>query len=159
MKAHHWILVLAISTAANTAFAQAPATKPPIGVPADAKPFNGKWYRVYLEKVPWHRAREKCTALGGQLAIVPDEPTWEFLTNLSPAILWLGATDERTEGVWLWVDGTPMTFTAWHDRQPDNMGGNEHYIVSYQKRWNDVPKHGNFGPYHAGGFICEWKAK
>jgi hypothetical protein len=48
MKAHHWILILAISAAVNTAFAQAPATKPPIGVPADAKPFNGKWYRVYL---------------------------------------------------------------------------------------------------------------
>jgi len=88
-------------------YGQSPTpTKPPVGIPADATLFNGKWYRVYIERVPWTRAKEKCKGLGGQLAVVPDEQTWDFLKSRSPAALWLGGTDEETEGVWKWVDGT-----------------------------------------------------
>lgn len=154
------LILVAFAAALGSASAQQPAQpKPPIGVPADAKQFNGKWYRVYLERLPWNRAKERCVAVGGQFAIVPDESTWAFIKSLSPADLWLGGTDEATEGIWKWVDGTPLTFTAWLGAGPDNSGGNENYIVTRTKGWNDVPKHGNFGAFHAVGFICEWKAK
>ena len=142
---------------AATAAAQVP--KPPVGVPADAKHFNGKWYKVVPDKVPWHTAKQKAAAMRGQLAVVPDEATWDFLKNLTPASVWLGATDEKTEGVWEWADGTPFKFTAWWDKQPDNTSGEEHYIATWEKKWNDVPKSGAFGQYKVTGYIVEWRDK
>lgn len=142
-----------------TAIAAPPVPKPPVGVPADAKFFNGKWYRVYLEKVPWPAARDKCKALGGQLVTVPDAPTWEFVKGLSgTASMWLGATDEKTEGVWVWMDGSPITYSDWFTGQPDNARGIEHYLAIWKGKWNDTPKTGEFMPKQfVVGYICEWK--
>lgn len=132
-----------------------PAKKPPVGIPSDATLFNGKWYRLYLEDCNWERARQQCVTLGGLLAIVPDAPTWAFLQPMTKGLsLWLGATDEKTEGLWKWIDGTPMTFTAWHRRQPDNARGAENHLHTVHNAWNDLDKSGR-----AVGFICEWKDK
>lgn len=144
-----------------TAGAQQPTSvkKPPVGIPADAKLFKGKWYRVYLEKCPWPAAKAKCASLGGQLVIIPDAATWEFVKTLSPATLWMGATDEETEGVWKWVDGTPVTFQAWIGGGADNSKGGENYLTSHKGGWNDAPKDGHFDAYRVVGYICEWKDK
>jgi hypothetical protein len=137
-------------------FSQQSPVKPPVGVPGDAKLFNGKWYRVYLEKGGWKAARQKCERLGGQLVVIPDEPTQVYVKNLTNNLfLWLGATDEKVEGLWRWVDGTAMTFTAWDNHQPDNMNGRQHYLRSTQTgKWDDEFENGN-----AVGFICEWKQR
>jgi hypothetical protein len=139
------------------------AQKAPIGVPADAQLFNGKWYRVYFEKVAWHRAKEKCGALSGQLAVVPDAATWEFIKRLTPATIWLGATDEEVAGVWKWLDGTPWRFTAWLKGLPNNQGGKEHYLsvltFKGERGWNDAVKEGNTPRREVSGYICEWKTK
>lgn len=146
-----------------TAFAGQPAAvapKPPVGVPADAKFFGGKWYRVYVEKgVSWHRARDKCKALGGQLVTVPDAPTWEFVKSLTPASVWMGATDEKTEGVWKWVDGTPVGFTGWIGAGADNSNGREHYLTTHRGGWNDAPNSGSFATFQVVGFLCEWRGR
>lgn len=109
--------------------------KPPIYVPLDAHAFNGRWYKVYLDPVTWTRAKEKCESRRGQLAVVPDEKTWKFLKNLTEATVWLGATDEKHEGVWKWIDGTPWTYSAWLPDHPNNVGGVEHYLEIYKKRF------------------------
>ena len=139
----------------------APVTKPPIGIPADAKFFNGKWYRVYFEKLSWPNARQKCTAFGGQLVTVPNAATWEFVKTLAKGpLLWLGATDEATQGVWKWVDGTPVVFSAWETGQPDNAAGTQHYAVMDKNlKWDDLQKEVKTGSWQVVGFICEWKAK
>lgn len=156
---NHTLLALCLGAVLQaTTFAQLPppaAPKPPVGVARDAKLFNGKWYKVVFEKVSWHAARDKCRSAGGQLAVIPDEATWIFTRNLSPARLWIGATDEKVEGVWMWVDGTPATFTVWHWGEPNNSGGNEHYAVMEKHYWNDTPKEA----HTTVGYICEWKAK
>src|SRR6185436_3768084 len=77
------------------------ASKRPIWVPVDATPFAGKWYRVYLEKLLWKSARDRCKTMGGVLACVPDRATQDFIAGLSNDLtLWLGATDEDTVGRW-----------------------------------------------------------
>ncbi|OYW27236.1 MAG: hypothetical protein B7Z47_06850, partial [Chthoniobacter sp. 12-60-6] len=78
-----WVFLLLLFCAfASFAPAQSPkAPKPPIGVPAAAKLFNGKWYHVYLEKVDWARAKAKCQAAGGQLVVIPDAATWDFVKS------------------------------------------------------------------------------
>lgn len=132
--------------------------KRPLGVPADAKPFNGRWYKVVLEKKSWHAARDKCKEMGGQLVTVPNAATWEFVKTLTPASVWLGATDEAVQGVWVWVDGTPISFAAWQAGQPDNYLGKQHCLAkSKQGLWDDHHKSDTEGANGIVGFICEWK--
>ena len=150
------ILVTILLTAAfNPLIAQQPApAKPPVGLPADAKLFNGKWYRVYLEATPWKGAKTKCERLGGQLAVVPDEPTHVFVRQLSKDLeLWLGGF-EKLEGLWQWVDGTPMNFKGWARTQPD-AGRGLQMLKTWRGGWGDTE---NTDPAVIG-YICEWKAR
>ncbi len=148
------ILCLAL-LALECAQAQLPdkPRKPPVGVPSDATLFNGKWYRLYTDKMNWDGARQRCVTLGGQLAVVPDAPTWTFLRPFCKGLtLWLGASDEETEGLWKWVDGTPMTFKAWHRHQPDNAAGKQNHLSVTGTAWDDRNKNDLLV-----GFVCEWK--
>ena len=151
MKTLLFTLLVAVS-----ALAQAPvAPKRPLGVPADAKPFNGRWYKVVLEKKSWHAARDKCKDMGGRLVCVPDAVTWEFVKTLNKGPqLWIGATDEKTTGVWEWVNGDRLKFSAWSAGQPDNAGKVQHYMILNQfGMFDDVGKNSP----NTVGFICEWK--
>src|SRR4051794_38572103 len=65
------------------AVAEASAPKPPIGVPNDARYFNHKWYRVYLDKANWRQAKGRCEDLHGQLVVIPDAATEEFVRKLA----------------------------------------------------------------------------
>ena len=163
MKTPYFLLLvlMACFCAAPLQKADAPK-KPPAGVPADAKLFNGKWYFVYLETLPWDVAKSKCKELKGQLVVVPDEPTWVFIRDLAKnARVWLGGSDEETQGVWKWIDGTPFTFKAWLPGQPDNAkNGQEHYLHIHYHGWNDASKDGLINDrQRVTGFICEWKDK
>jgi flagellin len=44
------------------------------------------------------------------------------------ANLWIGLTDENSEGNFQWVTGESATYTNWLSGQPDNSGGNQHYV-------------------------------
>lgn len=147
----------AILVALTSTTAQQPSQpKPPVGVPADAKLFNGKWYRVYLEKGSWKNARMKCGRLGGQLAVVPDAPTQAFIKSFAKGLrLWLGANDEKVEGQWIWEDGTEMKYKAWGAGQPGNHLGREHWLaIGATGNWVDLHETADMV-----GYICEWKAR
>ena len=155
MKPLALLLIVPITSLSAEPVAGVP--KRPLGVPADAKHFNGRWYKVVLEKKAWHAARDKCKDMGGRLVCVPDAVTWEFVKALTPAVVWLGATDEVTEGVWKWEDGGAMVWADWFANQPDNAGGTEHYLVTWRGKMADIQKSGKVGAQGVVGFICEWK--
>ena len=155
-------LLLALCFVAVASFGedlQSPFTKKrPLGVPSDAAFFNGKWYKVYLEReVKWNVARDKCGYLGGQLCVIHDQPTQDFVRGLAKGLeLWLGATDEKVEGLWKWVDGTEMKYKAWSKYQPDNAAGAENYLeIARNGAWNDL----SLKSKAVVGYICEWKDK
>ena len=156
-------LVLIVSAAATLpGIAQQPGPMRPLGIPAEAKFFNGKWYHVYLEKMGWDAAKQKCARLGGQLVVIPDQATWTFVKELAgTASLWIGASDERKSSIWEWVDGTRVTFSAWLSGQPDHgEGGKEHYAHTRSGGWNDAVRSGRIDDKnHVVGFICEWPKK
>jgi hypothetical protein len=122
----------------------------PNGVPDDAIEFNGKWYHIYPEPVSWSDARQKCRSLGGGLASVTDEVTHNFIKNIAPKIqLWLGSSDEKTEGKWRWENGAVMQFAGWLKGEPSG-GREENYVYVVEGGWRDA------GSQERHGFICEW---
>jgi type 1 glutamine amidotransferase len=132
------------------------------GRPADARKFLGKYYKVFPQQLTWHEAKVRCQELGGHLVVVSSEQENRFLTSLVKERMlggaWLGATDEQSEGRWIWVDGTPLRYSNWDipNKQPNNKQGIEHYMVLLTRlngTWCDQP---NDGRQEHPGFICEW---
>jgi hypothetical protein len=143
------LMVLLLSCAVAAQAAAPP--KRPKNVPKEAHWRNGSWFQVVEGHTSWTDAKKKCEAVGGNLAVVPDEETWKALKPLIPdSDYWLGASDAETTGKWKWVDGSSMTYAPWRAGEPNNVGGKEHWLVS---SWGDVPE--DYGWTH--GYVCQWK--
>ena len=73
--------------------------------------------------------------------------------------MWMGGTDEASEGNWAWVSErcSFSTFENWYPEEPSNTRGNEDCQTMTEWRntnetyaWNDA------GCYHVAWFICEF---
>jgi len=123
---------------------------------------NGHSYQAIDMALSWQEARDYCAALDGHLVTIDSLAENQFVFDLLPWS-WLGATDEVSEGTWLWVTGEPWNYENWADGEPnnccppENCGGTgctpEHYLTfwgdPYVGKWNDVPDGYN-------NFVCEW---
>ena len=127
-------------------------------VPIDAKRFRGHWYKAFDVKLPWHQAKRKCEEMGGYLACIETKAEQDFITKLAEGrYLYLGATDEKRESDWRWINGSPWEFTAWMDGQPNNWGGDENFLATYDDgEWVDVAAKGA-GFWMPTGYVCEWE--
>lgn len=120
-------------------------------VPSDAIEFNGHYYKYYSNKLTWSNAKTYCENLGGHLATLTTAEENSFVqTSVYSGACWIGATDEATEGTWVWVTGEPWSYTNWKSGEPNN-DSNEDYL-ELTSGWND-----NKGSATMG-FVCEWDA-
>lgn len=146
-------------SAAPTPVVRASVTTPgeTAGIPADAAAFDGHHYKVFDHDGTWHEAKSRCEAMGGHLACIETQAEQRFIASLANGrYLSLGASDEAAEDTWVWVNGTPFTFTSWLDGQPNNYGGDENYLATYDGGdWVDVAVEGHEF-WMPTGFICEW---
>lgn len=129
--------------------------------------FKNKAYKVYQKVTTWKEAQEFCLSLNGNLAMPKTESENNFITNIVLQYdctgVWLGATDESSEGKWMWVDGTPVIYTNWVVGEPNNLSNTEHYLELYAAstdsnnntgKWNDLS---NDNTSTISGFVCEFK--
>uniref|UniRef100_A0A8C5A444 C-type lectin domain-containing protein n=1 Tax=Gadus morhua TaxID=8049 RepID=A0A8C5A444_GADMO len=72
----------------------------------------------------WNKSRKLCVSRGADLVVVDSKEEMDFISRYGGTI-WLGATDEASEGVWRWVDGTVLSVDnpSWSGGKPD--GGKE----------------------------------
>jgi len=100
---------------------------------------NGKRYFCSLGPANWTAARIRCEQLGGNLAVVETAEENRFLsTLLNGQTAWIGATDEKIEGHFEWIDGQPVIFSNWLPGQPNNSGGDEDHVeLLPDGGWND----------------------
>ncbi|MFM6271520.1 MAG: lectin-like protein, partial [Dolichospermum sp.] len=80
---------------------------------------------------------------------VNDAAENQFLVNTfgSTERLWIGLTDEVTEGTFKWANGEAVTYTNWSPGQPDNFGGVQDYAyINFQNpgKWDDAGITDNF---------------
>nr|XP_024656739.1 CD209 antigen-like protein 2 [Maylandia zebra] len=84
-------------------------------------------------------SRMDCRDRGADLVVINSPEEQNFLSTITTEV-WIGLNDKEQEGMWKWVDGTPLTLTNWGRDQPDN-GGEEdcvHLGGDKQKSWNDL---------------------
>ncbi|XP_041124614.1 C-type lectin domain family 4 member E-like [Polyodon spathula] len=113
--------------------------------------FNGKCYYFSTDTMDWNSSRDNCTSMGGHLVIIESEAEQRFLLNAAKAQTagkryWIGLTDGVTEGVWRWVDGTPLNEKAqyWASGEPNdyNEDGEDCAHIPFRddplNSWNDI---------------------
>ena len=103
--------------------------------------YNGKFY--FLSNAgSWTQAQAQAVSLGGNLVTVNDAAENQFLVNTFGGTegLWIGLTDEVTEGTFKWANGEAVTYTNWSPGQPDNGGNQDYAWTNFQNpgKWDDV---------------------
>ena len=97
----------------------------------------------------WDQARVDAESRGGRLAILDTQDKinsakayiTDITTNDYIPKVWIGCTDQVSEGQWLWIDGTSVTLNDWGPGQPDNHGGGNQHYASFTDNavWDDAP--------------------
>jgi serine/threonine protein kinase/formylglycine-generating enzyme required for sulfatase activity len=156
--------IISAAGAGHTSAAASAPTTAAKAPPRDAAKFEGHAYKFFPEILTWHQAKVRCEEMGGHLPIVASAAENRFVADLAKQGIsnrqnmdgvWLGATDEKQEGDWRWIDGTALEFNVWGPGQPNNKENNEHYLLLYLAEgvWSDQPTK---SVQHTAYFVCEW---
>jgi len=98
----------------------------------------------------WNTAQSQAAAVGATLLTVCDLAENNAVWNAAVAAgvtggLWIGYSDQITEGAWIWTDGSTCTFTNWNAGEPSNSScfpstdGEDGAIIQMSNGlWNDV---------------------
>uniref|UniRef100_A0A3Q3VQN5 C-type lectin domain-containing protein n=1 Tax=Mola mola TaxID=94237 RepID=A0A3Q3VQN5_MOLML len=118
--------------------------------------FDISCYYVSTLKKNWTMSRLDCIARGGDLVIIDSREEQVFVHSLlKPSQnVWIGLTDHDKEGVWKWVDGSPVTAFYWQSGQPNSFNGNQDCVELLHEskgagEWNDD------GCFAVQNWICE----
>lgn len=132
--------------------------------------YNGHYYSVIDESMPWDEAMKYCASLGGHLVTIQSKEEQNFITGLiknnpKKNTYWIGLTGEDNH--YSWVTGEPLKYENWASGEPNNP--KETVVHMYAKinsvsnvgEWNDTlnANDGGSGDYYSYkncGLICEW---
>merc|ERR1712156_447184 len=91
-----------------------------------AQEINGGTYRFIHTPKNWTDAQKFCESLGGNLFVPKNEADNDDVAAFASeqTAVWIGATDQQSEGTWVDPTGAALTFTHWytHASQPDGAG-------------------------------------
>lgn len=115
-----------------------------------ANPTTGNQYFLTTALSSWTEAQSEAVAVGGNLVTINDVEEQKWLLDVfgGTELLWIGLTDQQTEGVWQWNSGDNVTYTNWTPNEPNNAlsyagqywGGENYVVMNWQSngKWNDV---------------------
>ncbi|TFJ96809.1 phosphoglycerate kinase [Platysternon megacephalum] len=76
--------------------------------------FQKKCYFFSSEKEPWEMAGNSCSNHSAELAVISNPWEQAFLTvGINSVHHWIGLSHKGAEGSWMWVDGSPVSYTSW----------------------------------------------
>ena len=129
--------------------------------------YNGSTY-LLTGFGTWKQAQAEAESLGGNLVTINTaaEQNWLVSTFGRTEQLWIGLTDEVTEGQFKWASNETSTYTNWfrgtNPPQPDNGGpqGEDYVVMNFGAagQWNDYPDPNILVPRTAFRGIIEIRA-
>jgi hypothetical protein len=116
---------------------------------------GGKCVKLVTTTTAWSTAETACESDGGHLASITSSADNAAITSAysASAPIWIGLTDAAVEGTFVWVDGTPFSYSNWLSPNPDNTGpaGGPANCAMLQDtgQWNDRVCADNYN------YLCE----
>jgi hypothetical protein len=106
-------------------------------------PGNGHLYQIGPTAVDIPAARTYAQSLGGYLAAVNDsaENAWIASQLAGGNPVWIGLSDEITEGTFLWDSGEPYGYSSWSPGEPNDhpsCNGEDYVELTPGGGWNDL---------------------
>ena len=111
--------------------------------PAAEITYGNKVYRFCTAGIPYALAERYCKELGGNLVKIESEEKNNVIAQKVKELnktFYIGASDEKAEGKFVWRDGSAVTYTNWSQNEPNNAAdcGGENYVQMYANgKWND----------------------
>lgn len=114
-------------------------------------------HRYYLFEMPmtWKDAEKFCEHAGGHLAAITSpleqRRIEKLLRHAGGSGYWIGGTDEKQEGSFIWSSGEDVSYTNWRDGEPNNSetgeGLTENYMAIYagDGSWGDADAAQEYG--------------
>ena len=82
-------------------------------------------YKLSENVLNWQAAKKACEDLNSTLAIISSEAEHRALKpyiRKKGKVTWIGLhRNLRDKKRWLWVDGSPLNYTHWGNREPNNV--------------------------------------
>ncbi len=108
-------------------------------------PNTGQRYAL-ATSTTWNNAEALAQLVGGHLASIHSAEENEFIHqtfgnfNGQDRRLWIGFTDQNSEGEWYWSDGSAVDYTNWNPGEPNNANNVEHFaeMLGSNGAWNDL---------------------
>ncbi|MEM9586008.1 MAG: CARDB domain-containing protein, partial [Planctomycetota bacterium] len=103
--------------------------------------YGGNTYVYRSDSLRWTSAQSYAQSLGGNLVVLNDQDEQNFVFSQFGGVnsYWIGLREGSTAGDWsTWVDGTPVTYSAWSGSEPNNGGDFDFAITSTDGRWYDA---------------------
>lgn len=120
--------------------------------------FNGHRYEQYSTNNHYAAANEFAVSQGGYVVVVEDDEEAAFISQNFPGSHWLGASDQESEGEWVWAGGelkdeqfwmvgfgdsfsVDGAYGAWADGEPNNADNEDCAIMTPEDGehvWQDI---------------------
>ena len=100
--------------------------------------FKDNCYLLVRVRYNYHAAEQHCQSLSergrpAHLVSILDEEENQFVTHYGND-LWIGYNDLDVEGVYTWIDGSPVGYEGWAPGFPvGDARGNQDCIVTYKR--------------------------
>ncbi|XP_003515255.1 CD209 antigen-like protein C isoform X1, partial [Cricetulus griseus] len=107
--------------------------------PWDWTLFQGNCYFFSTYQQAWKDSVTACKEIGAQLVVIKSDEEQSFLqqTSKKKNYTWMGLSDLKQEGRWLWVDGSLLKWRKyWSPREPNNKGDEDCAAFS-DNGWTD----------------------
>ncbi|XP_040893049.1 C-type lectin domain family 4 member M-like isoform X2 [Toxotes jaculatrix] len=102
--------------------------------------FHPSFYYISSIKKSWQDSRDDCLQRDADLVIINSKGEQDF-TRTFREFRWIGLSE--TNGMWKWVDGTPLTDSYWHPGEPNKYYDRDENCTEIrfhedEKSWNDI---------------------
>ncbi|XP_023141772.3 low affinity immunoglobulin epsilon Fc receptor-like [Amphiprion ocellaris] len=108
--------------------------------PSEWIPFDNKCYYASPrgKTKNWEDSRKDCLQRGADLVMPTTREELNFVTRIYDRT-WIGLSDKKNEGKWLWVDGSELQTGFWQTGEPNNERNEDCAEISRTTgEWNDV---------------------